>query len=215
MTKRTGAGRYVRIEGPDGAGKSTQIELAKAYAEQNNIKFLHVREPGGSELGNELRDIILHKKQYDLSPSTEYALFTADRSHLAETVILPALNEGYVVVGDRGIESSYAYQAAAGGLDRKAIFTTGELLLPEWYMQPDALAILSLSKEERQRRMDAKKISLGLDKIESRQADFFNKVHDGYIELKDLPYAVVVDAELSEEALFDTVRPIIFGKEHA
>jgi dTMP kinase len=215
MTERNGRGRYVRIEGPDGAGKSTQIEYAKKYAEKHGIKFLHVREPGGSELGNELRDIILHKSEYDLSPATEYALFTADRSHLAQTVILPALNDGYIVIGDRGIESSYAYQAAGGGLDRNAIFTTGELLLPSWYMQPDALAILSLPKEVRQRRMDAKKTSQGLDKIESRRADFFDKVHDGYLELESLPYATVVNAELSEEALFDTVRPIIFGKEHA
>ncbi len=215
MTERNGMGRYVRIEGPDGAGKSTLIAHAEAYAKRQNLLFLHVREPGGSALGEELREIILHKKEYDLSPSTEYALFTADRSHLAETVILPALNKGYVVVGDRGIESSYAYQAAAGGLDRDTIFTTGELLLPAWYMQPDALTILSLSKEVRQQRMDAKKSSLGLDKIESRQAAFFDKVHDGYIELEGLPYATVVDAELPEAALFDTVRPIIFGKEHA
>jgi dTMP kinase len=215
MSERNGKGRYVRIEGPDGSGKSTQIELAKQYAKERGLNFLHVREPGGSELGLEIREILLHNTKYDLSPATEYALFTANRSHLAETVILPALNEGYVVVGDRGIESSFAYQAAAGGLNRKTIFEVGNLLLPKWYMQPDALAILSLSKEARRQRMNNKEGEIGLDKIESRRAEYFDKVHDGYIELQDLPYATTVPADLPAAQLFDTVRPIIFGEEHA
>ena len=215
ITSETLPGRLARVEGPDGAGKTLQIEFARDYAEKNNIPTLFVREPGGTKFGVEIRNLLLHNKQYDFDPVTEYALLTADRSHLIRTEILPHLEMGWTVIGDRGIESGIPYQGAAGGMTKEQILDVGNLLLPQRYMWPDGLALLSLSKEVRRARMLAKSESIGLDKIEQRNMKYSDDVHDGYISLASLPYATVVDAEQSPEEVFNVLRPILFGPEHA
>ena len=218
-------GWYARIEGPDGAGKSSIIALAKTYAEANGIDVVFIREPGTGEFGEKLRDMLLHAREFDLSPQTEYALLTANRTHLVSDVILPALNKGYVVISDRGIESSVTMQGGAAGaiaakrkgsnasLSVDDILTVGAVMLPEWYMKPDGLVLLSLSKETRRERMGAK---VGLDKIEQRTMEYSDAVHDGYIHLETaLSHATVINSEQHPDKIFNQARAVLFGPDHA
>lgn len=221
-------GWYARVEGPDGAGKSLLLANAKAYAEKHNIPAIFVREPGTGTFGEEIRNFLLHKTEHDFSPQTEYALFTASRTHLVSDVILPALREGKIVISDRGIESSVAMQGGKAGqlvakqkghtesLSAKLILDIGHSLLPKFYMKPNGLVLFSLSHKTRRERMNNKATSNGLDKIESRTLEYSDAVHDTYIELESiLEHATVIDAEQSPEALFTQARPLLFGPEHA
>lgn len=205
-------GRYVRIEGPDGAGKTTQLNLAKQFAQEHGIKTTFLREPGGTELGIEIRHILLTNKAHQLSPKTEVLLFTADRNHLVETEILPKLENDELVIGDRGIESTKIYQVAGGGISAETINTISSLILPSWYLRPDALALLSISRATREKRMSDRYKTEGADKIESRDTEYYDRVFDGYKALEDEDYTTVINSERSEEEVFDDLKPILFGK---
>lgn len=216
MAERNGLGRLSRIEGPDGAGKSTQMQLAHEYAAAHNLPFVQVREPGGTELGNKLREILLHDRSFVLSPMAEALIFTADRRQLVDEKLVELLNDGFYVSSDRGFESTIAYQSAKGGVPKDDLMALSRLALPEWYIEPDGLALLDISPEEFEKRMRAKANTVeGHDKIESRKMDFFRDVHATYKDLGNLAYATVIDAELSPEEVFNFVRPVIFGPEHA
>ena len=220
-------GWYSRIEGPDGAGKTSVLNLARKYAEENNIPVVFIREPGTGEFGDLMRDLLLHNTKFDFSPQTEYALLTANRSHLVSDVITPALEKGTIVISDRGIEASMTMQGGAAGAITAAakgkfqcmstadIVEIGERVLPDYYMKPDGLVVLSLSKEERRARMKAKAVSQGLDKIEQRTLEYSDAVHDGYIELESLPYTTVINAEQQLDEVWRQARPILFGPDHA
>lgn len=221
-------GWYSRIEGPDGAGKTTLITLAKQYATEKGIDTEFIREPGTGNFGEEICNYLLHATEYDFSPQTEYALFTANRTHIASDILLPRLRAGLTTISDRGIESSGTMQGGEAGkitahekgwetsLTTDQIFEIGRLFLPDFYNQPNGLVLLSLTKEVRRSRMKAKATTLGLDKIESRTMEFSDAVHDGYIDLGTrLPYATVINAEQDPEDIFKQARPILFGPEHA
>lgn len=205
-------GRYARLEGADGVGKTTQMQLAREYSERKGIHTVFVHEPGGTELGIMLRELILINTDVHLSPEVEFAMFTADRLHLMNTVILPALEEDSVVIGDRGIESSIAYQSAGSGVSKETILDVSSRLLHPRYMRPDALAILSLSHEARNRRLEKRFAHQGIDKIEARKGGYFERVHDEYKELEKLEYAQVVDADRDPEDVFKDLKPILFSK---
>lgn len=206
-------GRYARIEGIDGSGKSTQINLAKQFSEQNGLDTLFIREPGASALGEELRKIILSSNKHELDASTEYALFTAGRLDTCSSIIMPKLEAGISVVSDRGIESSFAYQSAGGGISKEAVWGVAELLLPTWYMQPDGLAILSLSKKVWRERLEKRFAEEAADKIEARGGAYFDRVFDAYKELEKRPGVTVIDAnEGTPEELFEYVKPVLFGR---
>ena len=205
-------GRYVRIEGPDGAGKTTQLQLAQDFSIEHDIPATFVREPGGTELGVEIRHMLLTNKSHDLSPMTEVLLFTADRNHLVETVILPKLEDDELVIGDRGIESTKIYQAAGGGIDPDMIQEISNRILPHRYVRPDALALLSISRSTREKRMADRYRTEGADKIEQRQAEYFDRVFEGYKSLEKEDYVTIVNAERTPEEVFYDMKPILFGK---
>lgn len=205
-------GRYVRIEGSDGTGKSTQIELAKHYSQQHGLDAVFVREPGATAFGNELRSLLLTNTKHHLSPEVELALFTADRLHTCNEIILPALTQGKTVISDRGVESTVCYQSAGGGIDTQKIMDVSRLLLPEWYMQPDELAILAISRSLRRQRLADRAGIAALDKIESRDDSYSDRVHAAYETLFELPHATVIDASANPETVFETLKPLLFGE---
>lgn len=176
MTRR---GRYIVWEGSDGVGKGTQIDLALAESEARGIPTLRVFEPGDTELGATLRQLLLHGE--DLDPETELAMFLANRSHLARRKILPALEQGIDVHSDRNWWSC-VYQVAAGTMTFDRVEAIHNELLPEWYMKPDLGFIMHLPTEERIRRKlaAAANDSVQLDRIESKGVKYFQAVDRGY-----------------------------------
>ena len=109
-------GIFISVEGPDGAGKSTQIELLKGYLESRGYEIVITREPGGTAISEAIRQVILNKEYTKMSPDTELLLYAAARAQLVEEVIRPALISGKAVICDRFIESSVVYQGIARGL---------------------------------------------------------------------------------------------------
>lgn len=205
-------GWYARVEGIDGTGKSTQLELARQYSETHGIDTIFIREPGGTEFGNRLRAILLRDTSVQLSAQAETALFTADRRHLCDEVIFPALDANQVVISDRGVESGVCYQSAGGGISKEAYMAVSNALLPERYMRPDALALLSLREEVRRQRLTARFVDTAADKIESRSDDYTRRVYAAYKSLEALDYATVIDAEPDPKVVFERLKPVLFGR---
>lgn len=207
----TDLGWYGRIEAPEGAGKTTQVNLMKAFALEHDIDAVFVHEPGGTELGKILREILLQNENFTLTPEAELAIFTADRIYLWENVILPALKANQLVISDRGPESGVGYQAGGGKMKAETIWEVTRLLLPERYVTPDALAILSISRETQRQRLNKRHLELGRDKIESRGEEYFDRVHAAYKKMQLLGHATTIDAEPSPEEIFENVKPVLFG----
>lgn len=204
-------GRYSGFEGIDGAGKSMQINLTEEYAERKGINAIFVHEPGGTEMGVEIRNFLLFNRNIKLSPLAEFALFTADRIHLMDTVIGPALEKDTVVITDRRRESG-VYQEAGGGLTMKQMTELSAQLLPDRYMNPDSLVVLTVSPEVRLQRLQKRFAKVAADKMEDREIEFYERVQAGYQRLKSLPYVHMIDSERDPDDIFKDVKPILFGK---
>lgn len=204
-------GKYVRIEGVDGAGKSSLVEMAKQYNDEHGLDVVFTREPGGTPLGQEFREILLNDTRFDLGPEVEFLTYLADRRHLWDTVISPALEAGKTVASDRGIES-VEYQIARKSITRDVAMGVSKLILPERYMQPDVLALISISKETRLARLALKHQLESPDKLEARSLEYFNEVHDRYIGMESLPYARTIQNEGDVNIAFDALKKIIFDR---
>lgn len=216
MAEQHTRGWHSHIEGMDMAGKTTQLQLAGEYAAANGIPFEIKREPGQTQLGVELRNQILHNRGTMLSARTELLMYMADRSHTIDTETLPLLEAGVTVAHDRGPRSSEAYQGAAGGVSAETVRSLHERIFPSWYINPDAIAVLAISKETYRRRRLEKDDIIGLDKIEERGFDYAYRVIDEFERIaKEHPSATRVDGEMKPDEVFTVIRPLIFGPEHA
>mgnify|MGYP003306441932 CR=1 FL=1 len=193
-------GIFISFEGPEGGGKSTHIRDLERFLENNGIKTLRTREPGGTRLGEVVRDLLQNNLAGEAPSSrAEVMLFAASRAQLCENVIRPALDEGTWVLADRYADSTYAYQGYARGFnlaDLKEItrFATGSLV-------PDLTILLDLPPEASRQRLAAR--ANAPDRIESEGEEFHLKVRNGFLELaRDNPerYAVI-DARDSREAV--------------
>lgn len=196
-------------EGSDGVGKGTTMRMALDESKRRGIPTLAVREPGGTELGRVMRDILLHGESLD--PETEQALFTADRSHLARRIIQPALEQGIDVHSDRNYWSGIAYQGA-GGLDTELIVKATELFMPEWYVTPDIGIVLQLDTQERLRRkLMAAGGTAGLDRMEKKDQEFFRAVDTLYEQQVVRRFgAHGISALGSPDEVFARVKPLLF-----
>jgi dTMP kinase len=201
MLKRApSAGLFVAFEGVEGAGKGTQIALAKEWLESQGAEVLITREPGGTEVGEQLRKMLLDHETGHLEPKTEALLFAASRAQHVTTVIRPSLAEGKVVITDRYIDSSVAYQGWARGLGEQDVLT-----LNVWATQglfPDLVILLHLEPEAGLlRSLDEP------DRIEMEGEDFHAKVADAYLRIaEEHPERfVVVDADAPPEQVHEKV----------
>jgi dTMP kinase len=194
------SGLFVAFEGVEGAGKGTQIRLAKEWLESQGVEVLVTREPGGTVIGEELRRVLLDHETGHLEPKTEALLFAASRAQHVTTVIRPALAEGKVVICDRYIDSSLAYQGGARGLGEQDVLT-----LNVWATQglfPDLVILLHLEPEAGLLRSLEEP-----DRIEMEGADFHAKVADSYLRIaEEHPERfVVVDADVVPERVHEQV----------
>jgi dTMP kinase len=194
------SGLFVAFEGVEGAGKGTQIRLAKEWLEEQGAEVLVTREPGGTEVGEQLRKMLLDHETGHIEPKTEALLFAASRSQHVASVIRPALAEGKVVITDRYIDSSLAYQGSARGVGEQDVLT-----LNVWATQglfPDLVILLHLEPEAGLLRSLEEP-----DRIEMEGGDFHAKVSDAYLRIaEEHPERfVIVDADDAPEKVHEGV----------
>lgn len=193
-------GYFISFEGPDGAGKSTQIEYLRQYLEERGLDAVFTREPGGTRISEEIRSMLLDKENSDMTARTEALLYAASRAQLVEKVIQPALNEGKIVVCDRYIDSSIAYQGYGRDLGPKVTevnkFAVNDL-------EPDLTFLLMISPDDVKERLDQE----NLDRLESEDLEFKKKVLEGFESVsEEYRFRVrVVDATLSKEEIRDRI----------
>jgi dTMP kinase len=172
------AGLFITFEGGDGSGKSTQSKLLTEWLTDAGHTVVHSREPGGTELGTELREIVLHRRGF-IAPRAEALLYAADRAHNIATQVRPAMERGDIVIQDRYLDSSVAYQGAGRVLDATEIrdislWATEGLL-------PDLTVLLDLSAEDARERIAATRDTY--DRLEAEASDFHERVRAGFLAL--------------------------------
>ncbi|MDD4370342.1 MAG: dTMP kinase [Anaerostipes sp.] len=171
-------GLFITMEGPDGAGKSTQIDLLRDYLLERGYDIIVCREPGGTEISESIRQIILNKDYTKMGNMTELLLYAAARAQLVEEVIRPAIQEGKVVICDRFLESSVVYQGIARGMGMDLVYKVNEYAIGD--MMPDLTVMIDLDAKEGIQR---KKNQTELDRMERESIEFHEKVVDGYRSL--------------------------------
>ncbi|MCR2791825.1 dTMP kinase [Microbacterium sp. zg.Y625] len=186
-------GLWVTFEGGDGAGKTTQAALLEQWLQQQGRTVVRTREPGGTEVGVLIRDIVLHHRG-DIAPRAEALLYAADRAHHVATLVRPALARGEVVIQDRYLDSSVAYQGAGRVLDadevrRLSLWATEGAL-------PDVTVLLDLDPSAARVRLDAD--DKPFDRLEAEQADFHERVRAAFLALAaaEPDRFLVIDARL-------------------
>lgn len=176
---------FVSIEGTDGVGKSTQIENIEKYFEEKGIPYVITREPGGTEIGEKIRDIILDNNNSEMSDMTEALLYAASRAQHVKEIIKPAIDAGKAVICDRFVDSSLAYQGY-GRMLGEPVTVINEFAV-DGYM-PDLTFVICLNPEIGIGRID----SNFKDRLESETMSFHQKVFQGYLELeKKYPQRIV------------------------
>jgi dTMP kinase len=166
-------GKFITFEGIDGAGKSTHIAFVSDYIKQRGVELVSSREPGGTPLGEKLRELVLHEKMH---LETEALLvFASRREHVAQ-VIKPALERGAWVISDRFTDSSFAYQGGGRGLELAKLDVLEQWVHPD--LQPDLTLLFDVPLDVARARLDA---SRELDKFEQEKADFFAATRNEYL----------------------------------
>lgn len=188
-------GLFITLEGGDGSGKTTQMASLAAWLQQNGRTVVQTREPGGTDLGLELREIILHRRGY-IAPRAEALLYAADRAHHIATLVRPALERGDVVLQDRYLDSSVAYQGAGRVLDAAevrdvSLWATEGLL-------PHLTVLLDLDPAVGRARLDSSRTRY--DRLEAEQLEFHQRVRAAYRAL--------ADAEPERFLVLDATRPV-------
>lgn len=200
MTTR---GLFITFEGGDGAGKSTQVARLTDYLRARGCEVLHTREPGGTELGVALRQVLLHS-EHEIVPRAEALIYAADRANNVATKVRPALDRGAIVLQDRYLDSSVAYQGSGRDLGPNEIrdlslWATGGLL-------PDVTVLLDIDPLEGRARVTAQRG--GLDRLEAEGREFHERVRGRFLKLAEAEPErfLVVDASRDPDDISAQVR---------
>ncbi len=198
-------GFLVTFEGGEGCGKSTQIKKLSQFLEQEKIPFIVSREPGGTEVGEKIRDILLNMKA-EMSSTVEFLLFSASRADHIEKVVKPALESGKIVLLDRFYDSSFVYQGYAGDLNLKDIQNVTELAVKD--VKPNLTFLLDLDYEVGMLRKSKDDKLRNLDRIEQKGESYHKKVRDGYLKLAEQnpDRIVVIDASKTPDEIFEKIK---------
>jgi dTMP kinase len=193
-------GLFITFEGPEGSGKTTQMRLLGRLLQKNRIPFLATREPGGSRLSTHLRRWILNRLEYRLAPETELMLFLADRAQHVKEVILPAIQKGKVVLCDRYIDSTLAYQGGGRGFDLGLLQTMNRVATGG--LKPDLTVLFDVPvKVGLQRAFGRGK---GKDRMEQEKLQFHRRVREIFLKLarRENRRFIVLDARKDKRDVF-------------
>lgn len=190
-------GRFLVFDGPDGSGKSTQMARFSALCREHAITVTEVREPGGTPIGEEIRRVLLDPANAEMTVRCEMLLYMASRAQLVHERIEPALELGHLVLSDRFVSSTLAYQGAAGGLAEEEIRAVAKVAVG--LRMPDLVVIFDVDEET-----SAKRLSPLLDRMEQKGAEFHRRVRGGYLAQaqRDPAHHLVVDASMEPDAVF-------------
>lgn len=193
---------FITFEGIDGVGKSTQADLLEEFLKSKGKTVVRTLEPGGTELGQEIRHLLLHRKG-DVAPRSEALLYAADRAHHVATKIRPALARGEVVISDRYFDSSVAYQGAARELSVEDVRNISLWAVDN--LIPDLTVLLDLAAD----KAIARRAKTGTepDRLEREKVEFFERARDEYLKMaqKDSMF-LLISAELSVEEIQAKIR---------
>lgn len=193
---------FITFEGIDGVGKSTQADLLEGWLKERGHDVVRTLEPGGTELGQEIRHLLLHRKGA-VAPRSEALLYAADRAHHVATKVRPALAEGKVVISDRYFDSSVAYQGAARDLD-----VTEVRNISLWAVNgllPDLTVLLDLPAAEAMRRRD--RTGTEPDRLESEKVEFFERARQQYLTMAASESRfLLVDASATPDHIQQRIR---------
>ena len=199
---------FITLEGPDGSGKSTQAKRLAEELSGRGYDVLLTREPGGSPIGEQIRQILFNLDNTKMHPRTEFLLFTASRAQHVCQVIQPHLQKGGVVISDRYLHSSLAYQGYGHELDldhlkRITSFATGGLI-------PDLILLLDLPVEKglHRRKSEGK-----WNRLDDYQLEFHRRVRDGYLAMadEDPDRWVMINASQSVDMIQNEIQHVVFG----
>ena len=209
------AGKFIVFDGPDGSGKSTQFRRFAEFCREHSLPVCEVREPGGTSIGEQIRKILLDPANTDMSLRCEMLLYMASRAQLIVQTIEPALTRGDLVLADRFISSTLAYQGAASGLPIDDIMKVGEVAIGDRW--PDLVVIFDvdeitaskrMSGDSKQRKSKAlEETTLFSDRLEMRGTDYQRRVREGFLaQARSEPDTyLVVDASLDADAVFEAL----------
>lgn len=199
-------GKFIVFEGPDGAGKTTIIKKVKEILEKQDLSISYYREPGGTDISEKIRSIIIDNDNYLMDPKTEALLFASSRAQLVAEKIIPDLKEGKIVICDRFVMSSLLYQGLGRNLGIDNIknindFATGGI-------KPDLTLFFNIDYKT---ALERKRANFSPDRLENEDFSFHKTIFDGYLEMADLykDEIVMVDARKSIEDLTSDVMDII------
>lgn len=191
---------FISFEGIEGSGKSTQIDLLESHLMELGYKVAKLREPGGTLMGEKIRDIFLQDTSEKVDPITEAFLLYASRKHLDQNFLREKINQGYIVIADRYSDATVAYQCFGKGLEKDfidLIHNSSNLLTP------DLTFYMDISTEMSKERISDRE----MDRMESESVEFFDRVRQGYLQIaSENPERVIsLDANKSINELKDEI----------
>lgn len=187
-------GKFIVFEGSDGSGKSTILEKVKEYLDSKDVDYILTREPGGTSIGEQIRNVLLSKDSEAMDDRTEVLLFAAARAQSVEEIVKPNLEKGKLVISDRYVLSSLAYQGYAREVGVEKVREVNDFAIDS--LQPDYTFFLDVDPITVLKR---KKQSVEADRLESEANTFHEKVYDGYKSLIKGDNFIVIDASKSIE----------------
>jgi len=205
MTDTNKKGVFITLEGIEGAGKTTHVPFMVDFLQKNNHEVITTREPGGTELGEKIRDTLLTDNKVVINRDTELLLIFAARAQHLQEVIRPALAKGKTVICDRFTDSSYAYQSGGRGIESDKICRLVQLVHTD--LKPDLTLLFDLPVELGLSRANSRSKA---DRFESETIDFFQSVRDAYLKIaKAEPERVkIIDATNDIQSIQDDINKI-------
>lgn len=203
----TAAGKFLVLDGIDGAGKSSQVKPLVAWLESHGCTVTTCRDPGSTPAGDAIRAILLDRREIHLAPTSEMLLYMAARAQLVADVIRPALARGEWVVSDRYLLANIVYQGHAGGLDPDVIRRVGQVATGG--LAPDCVLLLDIDCATAARRLDRP-----LDKLESRGDEFRGRLRAGYLAeaARDPERIAVIDAAAEPDVVASRLRDALAAR---
>jgi len=194
------AGKFLVFDGPDGSGKTTQFRRFATACRDAGLDVCEVREPGGTAVGERIRNILLDPIHHDMSLRCEMMLYMASRAQLVEQKIRPSLDKGCLVLADRFVSSTLAYQGTAGGLPVEDIDAVARVAIAG--AEPDLVVLFDVDQATAARRL-----GLLLDRMEAKGAEFHARVRQGYLDqaTRDPEHHLVIDGTQGEADVWSSL----------